>query len=725
MSLITLKYSEGQQTLKLLEQCKDEWNEHPPSFSQKKHGEMKCYEYLVDIFSKSTQQLCPTYLAFGGSPPKNLCAVIKQIDTDFEINIEEYKIWMVKATYEDLEDFNTGKSKLNKSNWQKEQKTSGISGALFGLGGFAVAVPVTIISAPVGLGVVVLGGVGGAFIGGVTHLVSHVVNKLSVDNELREISCGSTNRINAMTRIASEEYKRIKELFEKIEQRKKKLETDIATKQLSHQKTLDAEGEIDQISAYKKSLMQFYINKLPDCLEASSDDILGLLKKNRDFLNTYKISPGLANDPKFVRQMLDLGGSLKHASENLRSDIEIVLKAIELDVKNFEWAGSNIKDDPILVSQILELGGSLQYASEKLRDDPKTVLKAIGLNIQNFYWAGNKCCDDKEIVLVAVGIDGNSLRFASYRLKGDKDVVEKALGLSWRLRPDSRGNGLGLLDCKIEYTSNEVKDKGEPFQYISSDLLKDEPFMLYVAKHRSDAVKNASYDLRESENFIISAYHARSHIRPAPEIFKEAGYKLQSTKSYAFKIVKIDGDYLRYTCLTGDKDVVKEAIQNNVNAYCSASNALKNDQDIVNLVVEKLESGSSFSYNSDVINFEIKYGFGSDRIGLFLSSIKWHDVWKNCWRLNRYAIAYPQYIPAELWLDQSYVLSLLYTASYRGYDEGLFKMIPSHFWGNKDFVLEAIQKHPQAYHYISEYLKTDRAFMKEVNEKRCWECVIS
>lgn len=78
------------------------------------------------------------------------------------------------------------------------------------------------------------------------------------------------------------------------------------------------------------------------------------------------------------------------------------------------------------MKSLIQNGNNLEYASEELKNDKEVVLKAIknpswgGTPLQ---FAGSKLRADPEVVRIAFCYDSNSLAFASDSLRNDQQFI--------------------------------------------------------------------------------------------------------------------------------------------------------------------------------------------------------------------------------------------------------------------------------------------------------------
>ena len=107
--------------------------------------------------------------------------------------------------------------------------------------------------------------------------------------------------------------------------------------------------------------------------------------------------------------------ALQHATEELRGDREIVVKAVS------------------------HFGFALQFATEELKCDRELVMAAVCQAGRALRYATEELRGDREIVMTAVSQNGSALQFATKDLKEDEEMLQHALE-----GPGSRGGVIGL-----------------------------------------------------------------------------------------------------------------------------------------------------------------------------------------------------------------------------------------------------------------------------------------
>lgn len=272
---VTLHYTENRRSLVQLNQCATEWRSCPLTLSTIDKNAMRCYDYIVDAFrTNNINELTPSYIAYRNNTPQNLYPLLRQFDTDCISYYNGYSARMINATLKDHRDFTSSKAKLIERTNDKARKIGIVAGATTGgvvLGGTVIG-GVCLVTGPVGWvvgGFIFIGGTiglgAGAAVGGITHLTSQKILESDVPDDLRSINTGSAWRTSEMTRIASEEFHRIEDLFNQLYQRRQKLRADLQTNLLSLKAIADANAELSQINRYVNIVKPYYLIQLPGC----------------------------------------------------------------------------------------------------------------------------------------------------------------------------------------------------------------------------------------------------------------------------------------------------------------------------------------------------------------------------------------------------------------------------------------------------------------------------
>ena len=180
-----------------------------------------------------------------------------------------------------------------------------------------------------------------------------------------------------------------------------------------HKKMLELDGRcIDRHPQYQNDIemVQTAVKEDSDAMLSVDGELRNELRNNRDFMQ------------------LTNGNGLKHASEELKSDKELVLVLVKLNGDALLYASEELKNDKEVVLETVKRdGAALGYASEELLNDKEVVLEAVKQDWWALLYASEELQNDKEVMLEAVKQNGRALYHASEELKNDKEVVLEAV----------------------------------------------------------------------------------------------------------------------------------------------------------------------------------------------------------------------------------------------------------------------------------------------------------
>ena len=279
--------------------------------------------------------------------------------------------------------------------------------------------------------------------------------------------------------------KRVKELLkDKIENNKKWVEN-----------VLKNNGEIlayfsDEIKN-NEEMVKIAISQKPWSLEFASEELRGnrkiveyaLEKSDNGYLLSYASDALKANEQLVLKAVKTNGFAMKIASENLRNNQRVVEMAVNHTASALEDATEAIRQNKDFVLKLIgkkwSTAGRIRYISNSLKENKTFILKAVEQNPYVFEYISNSIKSnkdivikalqgdglllrytpdqfryDKEVVLIAVRNNGDALTYASYMLQGDKEVVRTA-----------------ILNRKLKSVDFF------PFKYASDNLRADKEFV--------------------------------------------------------------------------------------------------------------------------------------------------------------------------------------------------------------------------------------------------------
>lgn len=170
---------------------------------------------------------------------------------------------------------------------------------------------------------------------------------------------------------------------------------------------------------------------------------------------------------------------LRFASEELRSDHNVVLNVIESRSMNYEKVLEYVSDTLLDDSKFIELVLNKIFFSnnnEEYEKQKKSVLKEVSKKGDRLDNVPEVFKHDKDVVRAAVSNDGLALAWAPAELRNDFDIVLTAvMQLGWVL----------------QYASNKLRD--------------DKEVVLAAVKQHGGALKHASDRLRGDKEVALAA----------------------------------------------------------------------------------------------------------------------------------------------------------------------------------------------------------------------------
>jgi hypothetical protein len=409
--------------------------------------------------------------------------------------------------------------------------------------------------------------------------------------------------------------------------------------------------------------------------------------------------------------------AFKHLDEKYRKDPEIVLAAVKMDARMFQFVSEELKGNvKIVLAAVKNYGPALQYATEELKRNSKIVLAAINNYPFVFEYASEELKGNLEIVLAAVKNDGRVLRYVAKELKGNLEVVLAAVKnygpalqfASEELRADREivlaaiskdGSSLYYaaegLKADREIVLAAVSKNGSVLQYAVEELKADREIVLAAVSKNGSVLQYAAEELKADREIVLAA------VGNFPEAFKFAAREIQENREillvvpnllgvrgfdrlsddrlYVMRSVRQDGMELGFASreLRNDREVVLEAIRNDGRALKHASRELRNDREVV------LEAIRNIGFALEFGSSELR----NDR-GVVLEAI----------RNNGSAL---EFASSELKNDRELVLEAIRN------DGSAVRFASSELKNDREFVLEAIRKSSLDVFYLEDAIKDD------------------
>lgn len=237
---------------------------------------------------------------------------------------------------------------------------------------------------------------------------------------------------------------------------------------------------------------------------------------------------------------------LYNASEELRSDREVVWSATTAFIDTIQFVSDDLKDDTELVLAALSKPSSwkfLQYVSPRLRNSKKVVMQVINNTKKApkeeqhlaLKYASARLRNNRDVVLAAMEISPLALQFASKKLRDEKDFVLSAIKADYRtfeFASDRLKNDRGIVFYAIGRNANSL-------EFASPEFKNNQEVVQFAISKNADALKFASPELKDDRDIVLAAMKkspyaiefASERFRDDPEIFFKG---LENTTTYGF-----------------------------------------------------------------------------------------------------------------------------------------------------------------------------------------------
>ena len=346
---------------------------------------------------------------------------------------------------------------------------------------------------------------------------------------------------------------------------------------------------------------------VPEHLKYDKDIILEVIKKNNNqYKNIYKNLPdNLKADKQIILEVIKINIELLYyAPFVIINDYDIIMEAININPFNgLKYASEQLKDNYDIVLKAVEKNGyALQFASNKLKDNFNIVYTALTKGKSSkccFKYASNKLKGNKDIVHVAILEHYSNLKYASYQIKNDSEFILKNF-------KNLRYNIINVsfkLKNNYNFIMEVIKQNGHNILYTSSDLKNNKEIILEALNtdyiyynHASNELKNdidiilkalskANND-RYYNNFINSIspiiYNNKDYVlkilkHKYPLCFNKLSINFRNDREIMLEAVKVNGENLKFVSnnLIKDSQIILEAIKNNYNAFNYLSDVFK------------------------------------------------------------------------------------------------------------------------------------------------------
>eukprot|EP01080_Neovahlkampfia_damariscottae_P009184 gene9184-1272_t len=281
--------------------------------------------------------------------------------------------------------------------------------------------------------------------------------------------------------------------------------------------------------------------------------VLKILDKYKD--SFQDLPEKFRNDKEIALKAMERGYNLKHVSNRLKKDRDVVKKAVIWYGSCFEFADDTLKDDDEMIAyQVLSnFSEGLSYLDDELKNNPEIVTFAMSRGEYSFKHASDQLKKNKQFVSKVVSKNGMLLKFAEQSLKDNQEIVSIALkqnGKALEFASEKLRNHKNLVLIAVAQNDEEI---------IWAAAINDPSILKYI--DFSD--KNEDYFQQMNKQSKVAV-------------------KLSQNKKLFFKIVERNGMGLKYASenLKDDKDLVMIAVSKSCKSFKFASKGLMEDKEL-------------------------------------------------------------------------------------------------------------------------------------------------
>lgn len=289
----------------------------------------------------------------------------------------------------------------------------------------------------------------------------------------------------------------------------------------------------------------------------------------------------------------------QYASERLRKDRDVVSNALKKRPYNMKYVGKPLLNDKNIVLLGLKNNGMfLQYVDEALKNDKDVVREAFKARSKSLQYASNTLKNNKEYMLELANINHYAYDYIGDSLKKDKELA--LIGLVWW---EER---LEHMDISFrddpEIVLKAMEQDTKYLQFGSNRLRSDKEFILNLTSYprtastlgfvRADAIKYVTKKFKNNKQIMLDV------ISKNALTYRWIGESLKEDRDICLATVEYDGNLLRYLsqkCRL-DREIVKTAVRKNGYALKYADKIFRNDKEIVKVAVKS--EGRSLHYAS-------------------------------------------------------------------------------------------------------------------------------
>ena len=270
--------------------------------------------------------------------------------------------------------------------------------------------------------------------------------------------------------------------------------------------------------------------------------------------------PIICSNPDIMEKaVIDRGANIEFATDDLKNDKSLALKAIENDPMSLRFVSEALKGDLDVANYVLSKGTkAAKYLSDKF------------FNSESFL---------STLVQNAESINDDILDLIPIQLKSEKALLTK---ISKKIK-DAPGFSELISKMDDEFFEQMLQVNGNALRYVPDRISDDYYFANLAINNDPQALKYCSERLSNEPNLVKAA------VEKWPAMFRQAGNDAKNNKELVAFAVQHQGSAIDWASeeLKDDIELAIMAIENDPWALRFVSERLRNDRDLVFKACEK------------------------------------------------------------------------------------------------------------------------------------------
>jgi len=344
-----------------------------------------------------------------------------------------------------------------------------------------------------------------------------------------------------------------------------------------------------------------------------------------DEIKFKDLSDEFKNDHEIVIEAIkrDDSFTLTDLSDEQKSDREIVIALLEKEINSdsLSLIDDSWFSDKEFMSEALSIDSFFEACPDSVKGDKELVKIAIAINGYNLSYASEELQNDQELIFLSLEEDPRTLKGFNEDLRKNKDIVRKAVEMGHAKEEEANSDLMASLyrniiqyahkslledeefieSLSLKDYEKEEKDKimkevskyGRKLMSASDEFKADKEVVMAAVQNAGEALEHASDELKADKEVVMAA------IEDDARALEHASDELKANKEVVLAAASNNGHALEYASdeLKADKEVVMAAVENEYMAFDYASEELRADKEVV--MAAASNNGHALEYASD------------------------------------------------------------------------------------------------------------------------------